>query len=105
VEETMRFPMLITTAAAILMSGATVAPAATTAASSSKLVAMSVPMAISAAQNVPEPEIKVDINLADDRTVWYADPFWIVIGVAVIGLIVVLVALSSRGGGGTTVIR
>jgi hypothetical protein len=98
--------MLITTAAAILMSGATVAPAATTAASSSKLVVTSVPMAISAAvQNVPEPEIKVDVDLADDRTVWYADPFWIVIGVAVIGLIVVLVALSSRGGGGTTVIR
>lgn len=101
----MRFLTLFTTAAALLLTGATVAPAATTAASSSRLVGMTAPMSINAVQDVPNPDVKVDVDLDDDRTVWYADPFWIVIGVAVIGLIVVLVALSSRGGGGTTVIR
>jgi hypothetical protein len=101
----MRFLTLITTAAALLLTGATVAPAATTAASGSKLVGMTSPLAITAVQDVPNPDVKVDVNLDDEETVWYADPFWIVIGEAVIGLIVVLVALSSRGGGGTTVIR
>jgi hypothetical protein len=101
----MRFLTLITTATALLLTGATVAPAATTAASGGKLVGMNAPMSISAAQDVTKPDVKVDVDLSDDRTVWYADPFWIVIGVAVIGLFVVLVAISSRGGGGTTVIR
>ena len=54
----------------------------------------------------PGGETKVDINLTEDRTVWYTDPLWLVLGAAAVIVIVALVAAAARGGsGGTTVIR
>jgi hypothetical protein len=50
-------------------------------------------------------DVKVDVDLDDDGTVWYTDPLWIVLGVAAVVVVVALVAAASRGGGGTTVIR
>ena len=51
-------------------------------------------------------QVKVDIDLDHDRTVWYTDPLWIVLGAAAVIVVVALVAAAARGGGGgTTVIR
>ena len=51
-------------------------------------------------------DVKVDVDLNHDRTVWYTDPLWIVLGAAAVIVVVALVAAAARGGGGgTTVIR
>ena len=98
----MRNSMMVATAL-LLSAGAGVASASPT---------LDTPLLVaSAVQQTPPPaqpggETKVDINLSDDRTVWYTDPLWLVLGAAAVIVIVALVAAAARGGsGGTTVIR
>jgi hypothetical protein len=68
-------------------------------------------MSVSAIQDPAPPaqpkggDVKVDVDLGSDRTVWYTDPLWIVLGAAAVIVVVALVAAASRSGGGTTVIR
>ena len=100
----MRISMMVATAL-LLSAGAGVASASPT---------LDTPFLVtSAAQTAtvqppaqPGGDTKVDINLTDDRTVWYTDPLWLVLGAAAVIVIVALVAAAARGGrGGTTVIR
>ncbi len=103
----MRFPTIVTTAAALALIGFTQAPA------SAQPVDMPMLAIASAVQQTPpaQPQggdIKVDVDLDDDGpTVWYTDPLWIVLGAAAVIVVVALVAMAARGGGGgsTTVIR
>lgn len=100
----MRIPMIVATAV-LLTAGAGAANAAPT---------LDTPflMTVSAIQDpAPQPaapkggDVKVDVDLGSDRTVWYTDPLWIVLGAAAVIVVVALVAAASRGNGGTTVIR
>lgn len=97
----MRIPMLVATAM-LLTAGAGSAAASPT---------MDVPFLVTASVQDPAPaapkgaDVKVDVDLGSDRTVWYTDPLWIVLGAAAVIVVVALVAAAARGGGGTTVIR
>jgi hypothetical protein len=109
--------MLVTTAAVLALASAGTATAAPMTATrvAPTVQAVSVPflMTASVMQATQQPpaqpggQVKVDVDLNNDRTVWYADPFWVVIGVAAVIVIVALVAMAARGSGsgGTTVIR
>ena len=98
----MRISMMVATAL-LLSAGAGVASASPT---------LDTPFLVTSAVQATQPpaqpggETKVDINLSEDRTVWYTDPLWLVLGAAAVIVIVALVAAAARGGsGGTTVIR
>ena len=100
----MRVPMIVT-AAVLMLVGAKQSSAAPT---------MDMPFLVTASalqDPTPQPQpsggdVKVDVDLGQDRTVWYTDPLWIVLGAAAVIVVVALVAAASRGnGGGTTVIR
>lgn len=111
----MKFRLIVTTAAALALAGAGSAHASPVSAPrvSSAVQGVQVPfMLVNVLQQTPTPQpsggdVKIDVDLDDDGTVWYTDPFWIVIGVAAVIVIVALVAMASRGGsgGGTTVVR
>jgi hypothetical protein len=98
----MRIPMIVATA--MLLTAAGTASAAPT---------LDLPYLVtaSAVQQTPPPQqpsggqVKVDVDLNADRTVWYTDPLWIVLGAAAVIVVVALIAAAARGGGGTTVIR
>ena len=101
----MRVPMIVTAAVLMLVGGAKQSSAAPT---------MDMPFLVTAAAvQDPAPaaqpsggDVKVDVDLDRDGTVWYTDPLWIVLGAAAVIVVVALVAAASRGnGGGTTVIR
>jgi hypothetical protein len=63
-------------------------------------------LALAAVQDPPVPKPDVDVTVTTERTVWYADPVWITIGVlAAILVIGLIVAASRSGGGSTTVIK
>jgi hypothetical protein len=49
-------------------------------------------------------EVELDVDINDEGGAWYADPVWIVIGIAALVIIVALIAMTGRGGG-TTVVR
>ena len=99
----MRIPMIVATAV-LLTAGAGAANAAPM---------LDTPLAITSVMQDPAPppaqpkggDVKVDVDLGSDRTVWYTDPLWIVLGAAAVIVVVALIAAAARGGGGTTVIR
>jgi hypothetical protein len=50
--------------------------------------------------------IKVEVETAPTRTVWYTNPVWLAIGGIVALLIIVLAIMAGRGrGSDTTVVR
>lgn len=57
---------------------------------------------VALAQQPPSGEFTVDVNL-NEGGAWYADPVWIGIGVVGLIVLVLIVAMVSRGG--TTVIK
>jgi hypothetical protein len=98
----MRIPMIVASAMLLTVGAGNVSAAPT----------LDTPFLVTASvQQTPPPqqpggEVKVDVNLDDDRTVWYTDPLWIVLGAAAVIVVVALIAAASRGGGGaTTVIK
>jgi hypothetical protein len=101
----MRIPMIVATAV-LLTASAGAANAVPT---------MDMPFLVtaSAVQDPPPPpaqpkggDVKIDVNLEDDRTIWYTDPLWIVLGAAAVIVVVALIAAASRGGaGGTTIVK
>ena len=99
----MRIPLIVATAV-LLTAGAGAANAAPTLDSPFLAIASAVQDPTTPAQPKGG-DVKVDVDLGSDRTVWYTDPLWIVLGVAAVVVVVALVAAASRGGGGTTVIR
>jgi len=99
----MRIPMIVASAMLLTVGAGNVSAAPT----------LDTPFLVTASlQQTPPPQqpsggqVKVDVNLDDDRTVWYTDPLWIVLGAAAVIVVVALIAAASRGGGGaTTVIK
>jgi hypothetical protein len=89
----MRFVMACLFALGLLTSGVVTLPAPVT--DSGHVVAL--------AQEVPSGELNVDID-TDGGGAWWANPVWIGIGIVALILLVVIVAMSARGGG-TTVIK
>jgi hypothetical protein len=54
-----------------------------------------------------DPPIRVEVETAPTREVWYTSPMWLAIGAIVVLLIIVLAVVSARGreGSNTTVVR
>ena len=105
----MRFVTMMTSAAVLLFASANVAPAAPQSGSAWMVQAPVVATLATVQDAQPQPpakgEVDVDVDLDSGGTVWYADPFWIAVGVIALVVIVLLVALAGRGGGTTTVVR
>jgi hypothetical protein len=58
---------------------------------------------VALAQEVPTGELNVDID-TDGGGAWWANPMWIAIGIVALILLIVVVAMASRGSG-TTIIK
>ena len=106
----MRFVTMMTSAAVLLFASANVAPAAPSGSSAWAVQAPVVATLATVQDAQPQPpakgEVDVNVDLDNDGTVWYTDPFWIAVGVIALVVIVLLVALAGRGGGSsTTVVR
>ena len=111
----MRVAMIIPSAALLFVS-ASALPAAPSARTGSlptlrAPVSMTLTVAQQQAQQPPPPQpqtqggdVKLNIDVKTDR-VWYADPFWITIGVVALLVIVLIAVMASRGGGTTIVER
>ncbi len=62
------------------------------------LAAIAAPLGVLGAQAA----VRVDVHTPETNTVWYADPFWIGVGVVAVLIIIVLAIAASRRGGETT---
>jgi hypothetical protein len=51
------------------------------------------------------PDIDVHIDRGSKTEVWFLDPVVLAVGVGAIVLVIFLIGMVSRGGGGTTIIR
>lgn len=103
----MKFKMILGSAAALVLASATATSAAPTgsASVSPAIVAVSAPLALTAVQDPPKADIKVDIDTSPN-TVWYTDPVWLAVGAIALLVIIVLAVMASRGGSDrTTVVR
>jgi hypothetical protein len=61
-------------------------------------------LALAAQQPGGKLDVNIDINKGGGGGDWWANPVWIAIGVIALVLLIVIVAMSTRGGG-TTVIK
>lgn len=63
--------------------------------------------ALAAVQDPPVPKPDVDVSVTTERTVWYADPVWITVGILAAALVIGLIIAASRSSsnGSTTVIK
>ena len=64
-------------------------------------------LALAAVQDPPVPKPDVDVSVTTERTVWYADPVWITVGILAAALVIGLIIAASRSSsnGSTTVIK
>ena len=96
----MRFLIACLAVVTILILGSAAAPVAMAAAHSG--------YALSAAQQQPPAQGKLDVNIDVGHSggggVWWNNPVWIAIGVIGLVLLIVIVAMVARGGG-TTVVK
>jgi hypothetical protein len=99
--------MIVATAATLVVGSAASASAAPVPADAPyAIAAVTAPMTASLSVVQEPAKGEVDVNLdVDDSGAWYANPFWIVLGVVALVVVVLLVALAGRGGGDTTVVR
>src|SRR5262245_16943876 len=58
-----------------------------------------------AVPNLPNPNIDVDVNRTERHVISFANPVVLLIGVGALVVIIALIAMASRGGGGTTIIK
>ena len=64
------------------------------------------PASTAMAAMLQDPPIRVEVETAPTREVWYTSPMWLAIGAIVVLLIIVLAVSAARGrDGGTTVVR
>lgn len=105
----MRFVQRMASAAALILAvsaQAGAAPAGPSIDAGPAVLQAPAVLALAAVQDPPVPKPDVDVSVTTERTVWYADPVWITIGVlAAILVIGLIVAASRSGGGSTTVIK
>lgn len=92
----MRLVLALVAALGIVMAGASTVPA---------LAAADSGYALAAAQQPGGGQYEVDINVNGGGAAWWTNPLWIGIGVVALILVIALVALAARGGGGTTIVR
>jgi hypothetical protein len=59
-------------------------------------------LALAADQDAPKPSVDINITKTESPGEWYKNPY--IIGAGVV-ILVLLVALASRGGSGTTVVK
>ncbi|MGD9764058.1 MAG: hypothetical protein AB7V27_10120 [Candidatus Binatia bacterium] len=57
------------------------------------------------AQGGPDINVKIDRDGGGDRVVWFANPLVLVAGAVGVVLVIALIAMASRGNGGTTIVR
>ena len=50
-------------------------------------------------------DAKIEVKTSDSHGAWYTQPVWIAIGIIALVLILVLISLAGRRGGGTTVVK
>jgi hypothetical protein len=50
-------------------------------------------------------DVNIDVNRGHGGGAWWANPVWIAIGALAFVLLIVIIAMAFRGGGGTTIIR
>lgn len=107
-EECMRFVQRMVSAAALLVAvsaPAAAAPVGPTIDAGPAVLQAPVVLALAAVQDPPPvPKPDVDVSVTTERTVWYADPVWITIGVLAAILIIGLIIAASRSGGGSTTV-
>jgi hypothetical protein len=62
---------------------------------------------VSASYDVQNPgqDINVDINVNRSGTPWYRSPVWIAIGGLALVILVLIIVLATRAGGGTTIVK
>ncbi|PWT84244.1 MAG: hypothetical protein C5B57_05230 [Blastocatellia bacterium] len=53
----------------------------------------------------PGKDINVEVNLNRTSTAWYRSPVWISIGVLALVILVLIVVLATRAGGGSTIVK
>lgn len=99
----MRF-MLALVAVLGFIVGSTAVPAAAAAATSHGYVLVAQQQGGGAAAQSGKLDVNIDVNHGRGGA-WWTNPVWIAIGVIALILLIVLLALAFRGGGGTTVIR
>ena len=111
----MRVAMLIPSAALLFASASALPAAPRGPAGSMPALRAPISMTLTVAQEQAQPqpppqpqsqggEVKLKVDVTTDR-VWYADPFWVTIGVVALLVIVLIAVMASRGGGTTTVVR
>jgi hypothetical protein len=61
-------------------------------------------LALAAQQPGGKLDVNIDVNKGGGGGDWWANPVWIAIGVIALVLLVVIVAMSTRGGG-TTIVK
>ena len=111
----MRVALLIPSAALVFASASALPAAPRGPAGSMPALRAPVSMTLTVAQSTTQPppppqpqaqggDVKLNVDIKTDR-VWYADPFWITLGVVALLVIVLIAVMASRGGGTTTVVR
>ena len=98
----MRLTLLVTTVL-VLLTAALPATAATHAASTHVLALQQAQQPQPA--NPPSGQAKVDIQVHHDGGAWWNSPVWIAIGALALIVLILLIAMAVRGGGGTTIVR
>lgn len=100
----MRIIQRMAAAAAFVFAVSAQAGAVTTHATPQAALQAPVALALSAAQDPPAkaPEVTTTVK----TTTWYADPVWVTVGILGAALIIGVIVVASRSGGGqTTVIK
>ncbi len=99
----MRLTLITSCAAALLIAIGTPHPADAQVAG----VMPAVAVAAVVTQSQPPTPVNVDIKLGDGRTVWYANPVWIVVGLLAVVVLGLVIGMAARGGGGegTTIVK
>ena len=53
----------------------------------------------------PTGRARVDIDVHHDGGAWWTSPVWLAIGALALIVLILLIAMAVRGGGGTTIVR
>lgn len=61
--------------------------------------------AIESSVQSEQPTAKLDIDINSNTGRWWASPVWIAIGAIAFIVLVLLIVMAVRGGGGTTIVK
>lgn len=89
----MRFVIALLAVLGVVLIGSAAVPAVAMADSAYALAA-----------DAPTGQLDVNVDVDEGGGAWWADPIWIAVGVIGLVLLIVIIAMATRGGG-TTVIK